>query len=180
MELPSEAAVCWWRKAGELSASGSTAHTSSTAHPKIFNLSTYKLHALGDYVNTIRLFGTTDSYTTQIISHFKLLLVVSCQINHLPLQGELSHQRVKKFYQCTNKQEPAGQIAKQERRYTRVRRQYSSYVDAEDDTDPQNNTTPVSLEPHHRLSNSPINTFNLAEFLQSWPDDPALQVSLAK
>jgi len=37
---------------------------------------------------------------------------------------------------------------------------------------------PVSLEPHHQLSDLPINTFNLAEFLQSWPDDPALQVSL--
>jgi hypothetical protein len=38
--------------------------------PKVknLNLSTYKLHALGDYVRTIRLFGTTDSYSTQIVS----------------------------------------------------------------------------------------------------------------
>lgn len=38
--------------------------------PKIkkLNLLTYKLHALGDYVRTIRLFGTTDSYSTQIVS----------------------------------------------------------------------------------------------------------------
>ena len=34
---------------------------------KVFNLSTYKLHALGDYVQTIHLFGTTDSYSTQIV-----------------------------------------------------------------------------------------------------------------
>jgi len=39
---------------------------------------------------------------------------------------------------------------------------------------------PVSLESHHQLLDSPNNTFNLAEFLQSWPDDPALQVSLTK
>jgi hypothetical protein len=32
---------------------------------KTLNLSTYKLHALGDYFKTIRLFGTTDSYSTQ-------------------------------------------------------------------------------------------------------------------
>lgn len=32
---------------------------------KRFNLSTYKLHAMGDYVHTIRCFGTTDSYSTQ-------------------------------------------------------------------------------------------------------------------
>ncbi|KAF8238280.1 hypothetical protein L208DRAFT_1243225, partial [Tricholoma matsutake] len=35
---------------------------------KLFNLFTYKLHALGDYVSMIRLFGTTDSYSTQIVS----------------------------------------------------------------------------------------------------------------
>ena len=35
---------------------------------KLFNLFTYKLHALGDYVRTIRLYGTTDSYSTQIVS----------------------------------------------------------------------------------------------------------------
>jgi hypothetical protein len=34
---------------------------------KILNLFTYKLHALGDYVQTIRLFGTTDSYSTQTV-----------------------------------------------------------------------------------------------------------------
>lgn len=35
---------------------------------KYLNLCTYKLHALGDYVRTICLFGTTDSYSTQIVS----------------------------------------------------------------------------------------------------------------
>ena len=35
---------------------------------KKFNLSTYKLHALGDYVNAIRRFGTTDNYSTQTVS----------------------------------------------------------------------------------------------------------------
>lgn len=32
---------------------------------KTFNLRTYKLHALGDYTASIRLYGTTDSYSTQ-------------------------------------------------------------------------------------------------------------------
>lgn len=34
---------------------------------KFFNLSTYTYHALGDYANTIRQFGTTDSYSTQLV-----------------------------------------------------------------------------------------------------------------
>lgn len=40
------------------------------AKVKTLNLSTYKYHALGDYVRMIRMFGTTDSYSTQIVSVF--------------------------------------------------------------------------------------------------------------
>jgi hypothetical protein len=36
--------------------------------PKRFNLNTFKLHSLGAYVNAIRMFGTTDNYTTQPVS----------------------------------------------------------------------------------------------------------------
>ena len=35
---------------------------------RYFNLSTYKLHVLGDYPNQIRRFGTTDSFSTQPVS----------------------------------------------------------------------------------------------------------------
>lgn len=34
-----------------------------------FNMETYKTHALGDYARTIMHFGTTDSYSTQIVSN---------------------------------------------------------------------------------------------------------------
>ena len=36
--------------------------------PKSLNLNTYKFHALGDYKKTIRMFRTTDSYMTQVVS----------------------------------------------------------------------------------------------------------------
>jgi hypothetical protein len=39
---------------------------------KIFNLNTYKIHSLGDYVRTIRMYGTTDSYSTEPVSSFYL------------------------------------------------------------------------------------------------------------
>ena len=38
------------------------------AKAKTFNLCTYKLHALGDYVNAIWCHGTTDNYNTQVVS----------------------------------------------------------------------------------------------------------------
>lgn len=43
------------------------------AKVKNLNLYTYKHHALGDYVRMIRMFGTTDSYSTQIVSGFLYL-----------------------------------------------------------------------------------------------------------
>ena len=36
--------------------------------PKALNLNTYKLHSLGDYANIIRQYGTTDSFSTQLVS----------------------------------------------------------------------------------------------------------------
>jgi len=36
--------------------------------PKTFNLQTYKFHSLGDYVGTIKKYGTCDSYSTEIVS----------------------------------------------------------------------------------------------------------------
>jgi hypothetical protein len=44
-----------------------TAGTSS--RKKMFTLNTYKYHACGDYPNTIRRYGTADSYSTEIVSH---------------------------------------------------------------------------------------------------------------
>ena len=35
---------------------------------KKFNLWTYKYHTLGDYADTIRRYGTTDSYSTEPVS----------------------------------------------------------------------------------------------------------------
>lgn len=45
---------------------------------KLLNLLTYKLHALGDYVRTIRLFGTTDSYSTQIVRPLRWFYQFDC------------------------------------------------------------------------------------------------------
>ena len=44
--------------------------------PKVLNLRTYKLHALGDYVVQIRMFGTTDSYSTQPVGHITVISMI--------------------------------------------------------------------------------------------------------
>ena len=53
----------------------STATPSAGTKKKLFNLILIKLHALGDYVKTIKTFGTTDSYSTQpVCVLFKLYI----------------------------------------------------------------------------------------------------------
>ncbi len=37
---------------------------------KAFNLNTYKNHSLGDYLETIKRFGTVDSYSTESVGIF--------------------------------------------------------------------------------------------------------------
>jgi hypothetical protein len=53
-----------------------TLHAQTRQHRKL-NLQTYKLHALADYPSQIRMYGTTDSYSTQSvrITPFKLVAV---------------------------------------------------------------------------------------------------------
>lgn len=66
MELPREVTARQRRQDANLQSTNQEAKV-LTARIKAFNLLTYKLHALGDYTASIRLFGTTDSYTTQIV-----------------------------------------------------------------------------------------------------------------
>jgi hypothetical protein len=66
VELPKEKAARQRRAAQRSEANGSLPQ-SDGPRTKKFNLGTYKFHAMGDYVRTIKLFGTTDSFTTQIV-----------------------------------------------------------------------------------------------------------------
>ena len=71
-ELPKEYAAHgrWWcrKEAKNPVAAPSTSQVPTERKSKQLNLLIYKIHVLGDYVTTIRLFGTTDSFSTQIVS----------------------------------------------------------------------------------------------------------------
>lgn len=46
---------------------GSSTASRRERRPKTFNLKTYKAHSIGDYVEAIKQYGTTDSYNSQIV-----------------------------------------------------------------------------------------------------------------
>jgi hypothetical protein len=55
-------------------AKSTPARTSNACRKKALDLCTYKYHSLGDYVATIWMYGTTDSYSTQPVEY--------CPLNH--------------------------------------------------------------------------------------------------
>jgi hypothetical protein len=63
VELPSEETAR--RRRAVLAANGMQVALRRKA--KNLNTATYKFHALGDYANAIRRFGTTDNYSTQTV-----------------------------------------------------------------------------------------------------------------
>jgi hypothetical protein len=171
MELPREVAARQRRQDADPQSTDQKARTSG-ARLKTFNLLTYKLHALGDYAASIRLFGTTDSYTTQIVrvsSCSAILTILTLCVS----QGELAHRFIKMLYRSTNKHDTSTQLVRQERRHARVVRQQSS-----ESTVLALNiyTGDLPLEAHHSLSANRSNYINLASYLSEHRDDPAIKV----
>jgi hypothetical protein len=69
----------------EKKAGSGTSNGKPVPRKRGLNLLTYKVHALGDYVRNIRMFGTTDSYSTQTVMVSVFLVVVSCLMS--PVTG---------------------------------------------------------------------------------------------
>ena len=97
--LPAEEAAQTWCRAKN-AAKGKPLRSSHHNGDASFNMSTYKLHALGDYVATIWCYWTTDNYSTQVVSNLKL----NCMFFFDHKQGKLEHCHIKRFYPQTNKQ----------------------------------------------------------------------------
>ncbi|EUC55133.1 hypothetical protein RSOL_093500, partial [Rhizoctonia solani AG-3 Rhs1AP] len=76
-----------------------------------FSLKTYKLHALGGYVDAIKMFGTTDSYSTQI--------------------SELEHRRAKAKARRTNLVNVVKDINKLDRREVHLSRRAEQLAEAQ-------------------------------------------------
>ena len=68
-ELPSEISARG-RRTALLAAKGITPKHTPNKEPKVvtLNVSTYKAHSLPDYLMTVRALGTTDNFSTQMVS----------------------------------------------------------------------------------------------------------------
>ncbi|TFK49657.1 hypothetical protein OE88DRAFT_1632605 [Heliocybe sulcata] len=151
---------------------GSSAVSSGSGgrRPRTLNLRRYKFHALGDYAFTIPILGTTDSYTTQT--------------------SEMEHKLVKRRYEQTNKNVTmTGQIVRLDIRACEMRRMAQELrelgISLPNDPKPMlKDTNQSEQEDDHGLDRFTIaaeerlrNAIYVGHWLQSYPDDPALEVS---
>jgi hypothetical protein len=76
-ELPSEEAARGRRRAARVRnqtpSSRQNVKGPTKRRKRKFNLDSFKLHALGHYVSAIRMYGTTDNYSTQVVNAINLL-----------------------------------------------------------------------------------------------------------
>jgi hypothetical protein len=77
LELPKEKAARERKATRERSGCNNPDAGSGGRKFKKFNLNTYKFHAMGDYLLSIRLFGTVDSYTSQIVRESACFIIIS-------------------------------------------------------------------------------------------------------
>ncbi|KAI0308970.1 hypothetical protein OF83DRAFT_1180165 [Amylostereum chailletii] len=157
-DLPQELAAHGRCKAAKAKKTGFTSGKTAPLSRKarFLNLFTYKYHALGYYVPFIRLFGTTDNYTTQV--------------------GELEHRRVKHFYARTGKVKFVRGITRQQLRERRIyllhqrdKKQDGPALEFED-SDPLPYTAP---EMHHHMSTSTRHGLTVADWVRRHSTDPA-------
>jgi hypothetical protein len=94
-------------------------------------------------------------------------------------QGELAHRLVKRLYRRTNKINATRQIARHERRGTRLRRareaarlRHTHHVQfSENDRLPY-----TDVEQHHHISDSRNHPLDIMGFVHDPPNDPAKKV----
>ncbi|KAJ6556218.1 hypothetical protein B0H19DRAFT_1152200, partial [Mycena capillaripes] len=152
---------------------------------KAWNLATYKWHSMGDYPDAIVEIGTTDSYSTQI----------------------LSHRVAKKLYAKTNKRIFEQQIAASERRRrlalaikkrlddATIEQKNASEQSVRKSTDstqsaiartqrrlvPEDDNLPrTPPRDHHHISESKRTFIRTDELSDEFPDDPAAKDFLPK
>ena len=77
LELPREFEARKRREGEGKNSAKSTSEQGTTRRRRTFNMATYKFHALADYPDMIRLYGTCDSYSTELVCFSCFLFIYS-------------------------------------------------------------------------------------------------------
>ena len=144
----------------------------SARQPKQLNLKTYKYHALGDYVHTIRQFGTTDSYSTQPVSSSWYCVFFALYEIH---QSEREHRTSKARFLRTNGRAIPQQLSGIERRQRRISMIRENLGHRPSQIKPDIITDDPGVQ--YNMGKSEKSSLHISTFLQQNEGDPAIKVS---
>ncbi|KAF8835367.1 hypothetical protein BDN67DRAFT_1040256 [Paxillus ammoniavirescens] len=119
--------------------------------PKVLNLQTYKLHALADYPAHIRMYGTTDSHSTQL--------------------GEQEHRTSKSCFTRTSRKKYITQLASIERRQSQIQHIRSNQTNANHSLDAPSKDP----EQHHSIGVSQDYPEELKDFVKHSSDSLSVE-----
>lgn len=143
------------------------------AKVKLFNLQTYKLHALGGYAKAIRRHGTTDNYSSQLVRFPQC--IPSSKSDYFFFKGELEHKRPKRHYHRVSKSKHIYGIAmhvSRERRIHVMRARQAVRARAHG----LEKMPASSIEVHHQISQETRNKIHIPMWLKENSGDPCLEV----
>ncbi|KAG2047193.1 hypothetical protein BDR06DRAFT_1032526 [Suillus hirtellus] len=128
-----------------------------TQRNKVFNFQTYKFHALGDYISTIRLYGMSDSYSSE--------------------PGELEHRSPKARYSRTDHKSFVKQLTCIECRQARIHHIGNKIVHR-----PHVEIAEMARSPdvHHHIGMTQKYPIHIGTYLRSHEGDPAIKNFLLK
>ena len=169
-ELPQESTWRQRRELAEMQLGHRKIPARSSPLPISFNINTYKFHALGDYTQAIKTFGTIDSYSIQIVSVLPLPI---CKFELKHTKDKRAHRLIKHMYGSLNKKAVEAQFSRQEKQQTILWQRNNLSLDLEEMND--ENSSPLI---HHFMMPKvrQDNVFSLPRLLCKNHGDPVLKV----
>ena len=134
---------------------------------------TYKLHSLGDYTVQIRLYGTTDSYSTQPVCHTYILFWHLGDLTCVCDQDELEHQMSKGWFPRTSRKSFIPQLASIKHHQACI-----WHIHAQRNILNRDDPAPNSLEQHYVIGKSQNLPEDITQFVQRSAGDPITKISL--
>ncbi|KAG2063716.1 hypothetical protein BDR04DRAFT_1131029 [Suillus decipiens] len=124
---------------------------------KVFNFQTYKFHTLGDYVSTIRRYGTSDSFSTEL--------------------GELEHHSLKARYSRTDRRSFVKQLTRIECHQAHI-----CHIGHSNIHRPHVEISEIAQSPllHHHIGLTQKHVVHIGSYLIRHQGDPAITISKLK
>lgn len=145
---------------------------------RTWSLDTPKFHSLGDAVPYIRRFGTTDSYSTQLVSVLRLLSYCDMILTIFVRQSERAHRFSKARYTRTNKKDVERQLSAIQTRTARIKRLRKQLASPAEEDGGKRGRLAASreLDKPYVVAKSQNQPVPLSDFLRLHADDMAIKV----